>query len=114
MASFSQLADNVSVALSVSQAAGGAGVKNVCTYFNVTIQSSGIPFAASWLLRDGATVVGTVIATGRLTSTDGVLSLGFDYDGPPIIGSANTIMTLEFGQAIVGVRQTVALYGFTY
>ncbi|MDB5308144.1 MAG: hypothetical protein JWO38_2346 [Gemmataceae bacterium] len=88
---------------SASQAAGGAGVRHVCTGLSFSIASGGTAPTAAQLvvnLRDGATGAGTVLHswTIAIPATTGAFN-SFEMVGLNIVGSANTAMTLEFAAA---------------
>ena len=98
-------------AASVTQAAGGAGVRNVCTAIMLSA-AGGAAEPVSWQLRDGASGLGTVLAAGRLNVVGGQAQL----NELSIIGSENTAMTLEFDGAGAGLTNelAVSLIGYTY
>jgi hypothetical protein len=92
-----------------TQAAAGAGIRNVCTGFTVTFAAGATAPAAVQVavrLRDGATGVGTVLwaAVLSLPATAGV-SAGITRQNLWIPGTANTAMTLEFSQLPVELTQ---------
>lgn len=97
----------------IAKAAGGAGVKHVCTGIVATIATgTTAQTPLSVYLRDGASGAGTIIATGTLSApanSGGVLALL----GLHIVGSANTAMTLEFsGAGVTASLQAVTLMGY--
>lgn len=92
-----------------TQAAGGAGRKNVCT---------GIIFSALDLvstsvirklrLRDGASGAGTILLEADLLT--GTFSV--EYENLFLVGSANTAMTVEFtANGVATEFQTITLRG---
>lgn len=88
---------------SASQAAGGAGVRHVCTSVSATVAAGGTaPTAATVTLnlRDGATGAGTVLQSWTLgiEATAGRTTT-FSLSGLNIPGTAATAMTLEFAAA---------------
>jgi hypothetical protein len=102
----------------ISKAAAGAGVRNVCTGLTVTLAATSTAPAAVQLavrLRDGATAVGTVIwaAVISVPATAGV-SAGITRTNLWIPGTANTALTLEFSAAGgANTIQTVSMEGTT-
>ena len=101
----------------ISQAAGGGTVKNVCTSIHCTLTSAGAatPTQILFHLRDGATGAGTIKATIALsiTATSGDCKT-YTATGLRIVGTANTAMTLESAIAPgANAYATVAMAGFT-
>jgi len=99
---------------SATRAAGGVGVRHVCTSITATLAAGAT--AAGPLkvyLRDGLTGVGPVIFAAALSAPVqgvGVLTLS-DLS---IVGSANTAMTLEFVAAgPAGSQENVTLQGYS-
>lgn len=100
-----------------SKAAGGTGVRHVCTSISITLLGgTSAPTAAftEVYLRDGATGAGTILweqtlgvpATAGATTTVNLAPLN-------IIGSSNTAMTLEFsGASGANTVQSVAMSGY--
>lgn len=93
----------VNAQASASQAAGGAGVRHVCTSVSFSVASDATAPAATQLvvnLRDGATGAGTVKEswTVAIPAAAGAFA-SFGLSGLNIVGSANTAMTLEFAAA---------------
>ena len=86
----------------VSQAAGAAGVKNVCTSVAFSLTFAGAPTAGivQFNLRDGATGAGTILQTYKMsvlaTSLTGVSEA---YGDLWIEGTAATAMTFETAAA---------------
>lgn len=107
----------VATQATISQAAAGVGVRNVCTGFTVTLSSTAAPTAGSVIfnLRDGASGAGTILWSGRLSipaaaGNGATISLG----GIWIQGTANTAMTLESAAApSANTFATVAMIGTT-
>lgn len=101
----------------ITQAAGGAGVKNVCTSITITLASTAAPTAGvvTFHLRDGATGAGTILWSGQLSITavagaSASLSTGAIW----IEGTANTAMTLESSAAPPAASfATVSMSGTT-
>jgi hypothetical protein len=88
---------------SASQAAGGSGVRHVCTAVSFSVASDGTAPAATQLvvnLRDGATGAGTVLASWTIAvpAAAGAFA-SLSLAGLSVVGSANTAMTLEFAAA---------------
>ncbi|MHB2020751.1 MAG: hypothetical protein ACYCW6_27755 [Candidatus Xenobia bacterium] len=108
----------VNTQATISQAAAGAGVRNVCTSITATLSSDGTAPAAAQVdvvLRDGATGVGTILWEGTLS-----IQAVAGFTAPPLVatnlrikGSANTAMTLEFtGAGGAHTYEAVSLTGF--
>lgn len=97
-----------------NKAAGGAGVRNVCTGLTVVLAGGTTTPAAAQVnvvLRDGASGSGTIVwqAVIAIPATAGAMS-GIALSGLCIIGTANTAMTLEFsGAAGANTFESVAL-----
>jgi hypothetical protein len=98
----------------ISKAAGGAGVRHVCTSIAATFSTAGTAQATALVLnlRDGATGAGTVLWSKQVVlNTNSVWDV--NISGLNIVGSANTAMTLEFAAAGVAASfESVALTGF--
>ena len=101
-----------------TKAAGGAGVRNVCTGITVVFGADATaPTAISLTvaLRDGATGAGTILWQARISlpAVAGAMS-GIALSGLHIRGTANTAMTLEFSAAGgANTLQSVTLLGHT-
>lgn len=99
----------------ISQAAGAAGVRNVCTSVSCTICSAGTAQAAALVfnLRDGATGAGTILWSQQAvlpTNANMTIQLG----GLQIAGTAATAMTLETAAAPAATCiASVAMTGYT-
>jgi hypothetical protein len=98
----------------ITQAAGAAGVRNVCTGITFGLQVIGtIQPVIQVNLRDGATGAGTILwsmSVGAAVSTMTV----FSVSGLNIVGSAATGMTLEFSAAgAAATSESVSLQGYT-
>ena len=96
---------------SVTQAAAGAGRKNVAKFISATVGRISAAGSFRLNLRDGASGAGTILQSWEI----GVPNTGDSnsiVEGPFfIIGSANTAMTLEFtGNAAANI-QSVGLVG---
>jgi len=102
----------------ISRAAGGAGVRHVCTSIDAAfIIPNGVNQALITLnLRDGATGAGTILWSRRFGVGVAVASDAqqeVSLTGLNIVGTANTAMTLEFSAAgAATTSQSVALCGF--
>lgn len=103
----------------ISFAAGGAGIYNVCTGFMAslcvtTVLASGETGVLN--LRDGASGAGTVLWTCEIglpgTAAVGTTQIVGPISGLFLIGSANTAMTLEFSAGLTGVVESVSLAAF--
>lgn len=101
----------------ITQAAGGAGVRHVCRSITATVV--GLAAAAEAVvvvqLRDGATGAGTVLWSTNLliTGTTGS-QVGVTLPGLNIVGSDDTAMTLEFvGAGGASTYESVALTGYS-
>ena len=93
----------VNTQATISQAAGGAGVRNVAQALAVTLANDGTGSVQAGLLfnlRDGATGAGTILwsITLSVIATAGAFS-GLSVSGLNIPGTANTAMTLESASA---------------
>ena len=76
----------------VTQAAAGAGRRNVCQFFTCAAGVSVAGTPRRIILRDGATGVGTIVWSGFL-----IPNLAPWFNGSLfLVGTANTAMTLEF------------------
>lgn len=95
----------------VTQAAGGDPVRNVCRSLTVSIACAATPQTPIHAyLRDGASGSGTIIWSGVLAAVAGA-SAAINARGA-WRGSPNTAMTLEFeGVTAAGVLGTVAMEG---
>lgn len=99
---------------STSKAAGGAGVRHVCTSISAIFSTGATAQAAAidLNLRDGATGVGTILWSQRLI-LDVNKTLQFILTNLNIVGSPATAMTLEFNAAgVAGSVESVALSGY--
>lgn len=80
------------------KAAGASGIKNVCTEvsFQLTADSTGGADLQTFVLRDGATGAGTILATWKVNMATGasIATTIYKFNGP-WIGTAATAMTLE-------------------
>jgi hypothetical protein len=105
----------VNTQATASQAAGGAGVCNVCTYVFGGAWNDSTGSASTVLtfnLRDGATGAGTVKLTWTtiMPATAGFAGPIFSLSGLNIKGTANTAMTIETSAAPSGAH-TAAFCG---
>jgi len=101
----------------ISQASGGAGVKNVaesaCFAFSATTALGGIT-TVTVNLRDGATGAGTVLQAWQFTLPAATITpFSQCVSGLHISGTAATAMTLEFSAAVGNLMESVALTGYT-
>ena len=98
----------------VTQAAGGVGVRHVCRSISATLATAGTAQSAAVQLnlRDGATGAGTVLWSKQVVlPSNSVWEV--NLTGLNVVGSANTAMTLEFGAAgAAGSYQSVGLTGY--
>ena len=101
----------------ITQAAGAAGVRNVCTGIQWSETLGGtLQTLIQVNLRDGTTGAGTILWSislgGASSATTGYLSMGIT--GLNIVGTAATAMTLEFSAAgVAASTQSVSLQGYT-
>lgn len=106
----------VNTQATASKVAGGAGVRHVCTGISINLAAGGTAPTATQLtvnLRDGATGVGTILATWTIAipATAGAFAT-VNLTGLKIPGTANTAMTLEFTAAGgANVYESVTLFG---
>lgn len=104
---------NSATQATITRAAGGAGVRHVCTSISATLACGSTAQASVVVLnlRDGATGAGTILWSKQvILPANGLweVSLG----GLNIVGSAATAMTLEFGAAgATGTFESVSLTG---
>ena len=101
----------------ISQAVGGAGVKNVaesvCFAFSASTALGGIS-TVTVNLRDGATGAGTILQSWQYTLPAATIApYSQCVSGLHISGTANTAMTLEFAAAVGNLMESVALVGYT-
>lgn len=103
--------NGVAIAASVTQAAGGAGRRNVAQLISATVGRISAAGSFRLNLRDGASGAGTILQSWEI----GVPNTGDSNSivvGPLfIIGSANTAMTLEFTANAAANIQSVGLVG---
>lgn len=107
----------VAVAATITKAAAGVGVKNVCTSITVTLSSTAAPTVGSvqFVVRDGAAGSGPIIWTGRLSipavaGNSANLSTGWIW----LEGTANTAMVVEsVGAPPANTFATVSMTGTT-
>jgi hypothetical protein len=97
-----------------TRAAGGAGVRHVCTSISTTFSTGATAQAAqlSLILRDGASGAGPQLwAKSMILPANAIWNV--DISGLNIVGSANAAMTLEFtGAGVAGSFESVALTGY--
>lgn len=100
----------------ITRAAAGAGLKNVCNSISAAFVAGGTAPAAATItlnLRDGATGAGTILWSKTL-GVQAAAGSGqhIDLGGISIVGSANTAMTLEFSAAgAANTLESVAMSG---
>lgn len=103
------------VLASAVKAAGAAGIRHICTGIMISWGAIAAPVATAmtWVLRDGASGAGTVLAAGQLSVPAAA------FQGQPVIatdlaipGTAATAMTLEFGGALANLLEGATLLGF--
>jgi hypothetical protein len=103
-------------AASASRAAGGAGVRHVCTggiiVLSATTALAGIT-TVTFNFRDGASGAGTILFTVQVTLPAAVVP-AFSIPLPPLnlVGSANTAMTLEGSAAVGNLMESATLFGY--
>lgn len=101
-----------------SKAAGGAGVRHVCTGVSVTIAGGAAAPTAALItvhLRDGATGAGAILDTWTLAveAVAGKL-VSLNLSGLEVPGTANTALTLETSAAPgANVSASVNLFGYS-
>jgi len=98
----------------ISQAAGAAGVRNVCTGFGFGL-SAGVAVAATVVqvnLRDGATGAGTILKSWIFSLAAAIIPpIAIEVTGCEIPGSAATAMTIEFTALLANLQEYVNLSG---
>jgi hypothetical protein len=104
------------VRATTTKAAGGAGVRHVCTAILVSMATNAATgLLNDWVLRDGASAVGAPLFGGIIgvpATVDDSRTVA--VTGLAIVGSANTAMTLELDAAPPGSGiQRVALAGYS-
>lgn len=103
------------VQASASKAAGAAGVAHVCTGILITHGAIAAPVATAgqWVLRDGATGAGTILAAGQVAIPAAVFQgTPFLLSGLAIPGTAATAMTLEFTAGLANLLEGCTLFGY--
>jgi hypothetical protein len=97
-----------------SKAAGGAGVRHVCTAFSGSIMSIAAIVVPVYLrVRDGASGAGTVLWTMGFVVPAGT-TLNFGLSGLSLLGTANTAMTCEFSAAPGATNfESVSMSGYS-
>lgn len=101
----------------ISQAAGGAGVKNVaesaCFGFSASTALGGIS-TVTVNLRDGATGAGTILQSWQYTLPAATVAPFREcVSGLHVSGTANTVMTIEFAAAVGNLMEYVSMTGYT-
>lgn len=102
----------------ITRAAGGAGVRHICTSIaGVFLTDAGAAPASVLLqLRDGASGAGTVLWEQRMSTAGLAVGqvISIALSGLQIFGTANTAMTLEFSAAGgAATFEGVALTGYS-
>lgn len=100
---------------SASKAAGAAGVRHICAGILITHGAIAAPVATAgqWVLRDGATGAGAILAAGQVAIPAAVFQgTPFLLSGLAIPGSAATAMTLEFTAGLANLLEGCTLFGF--
>lgn len=103
----------VGVVATITKAAGGAGVRHICTSImaKVVVAVTG-SVVNNIYLRDGAAGAGTILWASGMIDTVQANSLAITLSNLNIIGTANTAMTLEFSSASAATNyQIVSLTG---
>ena len=100
-----------------TRAAGGAGVRHVCTSILAILASTtGLAANATgtFVLRDGASGTGTIIWQGQISIPNAVgQSQWVSIDSINIVGSYGTAMTAEFTAASgAGTLQSLSITGY--
>lgn len=93
----------------VTQAAGGAGRRNVLRSMSFSMDNATVFTPFTVVVRDGASGVGAILWTSYFIWS----SIAMDDYQTYIVGSANTAMTIEFTTADpgAGIFQTVSANG---
>ncbi len=86
----------------ITRAAGGAGVRHVCTGLACSVAGAGAVAGFNVRLRDGATGAGTILWSTRLFNGTALPLTHVEATGLNIPGTANTAMTFEFDVATSG------------
>lgn len=107
----------VNTQASASKAAGGAGVRHVCTGVSARlVAGTAAPAAVQGTLnlRDGATGAGTILASWTVVLAASIGARDeINLTGLEIPGTANTAMTLEFAAASgANTFESVNLFGY--
>lgn len=97
----------------VTRAAGGAGVRHVCTSIHAALSSTMASGQVKVYLRDGASGAGPILwSSNMIVGNNQTASI--NLSGLSIVGSANTAMTLEFNAAGGGgTQENVSLTGYS-
>lgn len=104
----------VNTQATITRAAGGAGVRHVCTSISGTLigQTGAVEATVLLNLRDGATGAGAILWSQRYLLS-AVMLTGVALTGLQIPGTANTAMTLEWAAAGGALSfESVALTGY--
>lgn len=95
------------------KAAGGAGVRHVCTAITATIAADSTAQTPLKITLYDGTSAGTVLWSASVSAAANTVG-GVAITGLNIVGSANTKMTLEFSAAgVTGSQQIVSLTGYS-
>lgn len=102
----------VSTISTVTRAAAGAGVRNVCNSIAFSMGGPAIQTNLTVVLRDGATGAGAILWSMHTAGQPANGGQVFEISGLNIPGTANTAMTLEFTAAPVATNfESVAMTG---
>lgn len=111
----------VSTQASAVKAAGGAGVRHICTNISFGLSSAAVLAAGATMivnLRDGASGAGTILKTWQFAlGTTGaeagaIAPVVVSISGLSEVGTAATAMTLEFTALLTGLLEFVNLGGY--
>jgi hypothetical protein len=94
-----------------SRAAGAAGVRHICTGYEIVVSCQAAPGAGQLLvnLRDGASGAGAILKTWAFEIPAAIFApFIIAVSGKSIVGSAATAMTLESSAAYAAVGVSVA------
>lgn len=101
---------------SAVKAAGGAGVRHVCTGILAVLTPNTLtanPGGFHLYLRDGASGAGTLLSDVLVNiSTSANTPIIIPWSGLNIVGSSSTAMTLEFSGGQTGCYESVTLTGY--
>jgi hypothetical protein len=102
------------VQATTTRAAGGVGVRHICTGFGFGF-SAAVAVAATTIvinLRDGASGAGAILKSWQFALPAAVVpNFAIEVTGCELVGSANTAMTLEFSALLANLLEFVNLAG---